>query len=927
MQIANNKPDIMMISEVIPKAQTFPLPLALLSIPGYKLYVNFDPTQANLGRSGCRGVCIYVRDDLPSAEVSLHRSSTLEQLWITLSLLSGDQLLLGCVYLSPSGDRLQSILELHESLQAACNLNASHILIAGDFNVPQIDWTNTHSEEPSGHYSHKLIECLQDHFLTQHVTRPTRYRHGQTPNILDLILSNEEGMVRDLQHLPGLGCSDHVVLRFNLVCYTVRSSPRQTLNYNRGNYNLLRNLLREVDWAVMHEFNVHRAYHFFVSTLQEAVMRSIPVSRPKANKNMYLTKPAMKLKREKASLWRTYVRTKDPIDYARCCRCRNKLRNLTRQLRKEFELKLSKELKENQKLFWKYSNSRLKTKSGIECLRDEHGCFTHDDNMKASILNKFFASVFTEEDVSTIPQCTPPTTNPHVVDDLEITEDMVRTKLSMLKSTSSPGPDHIHPRVLKEAAGHLAKPLSILYNKSISEECLPEDWKLGVVVPIFKKGDRQGAENYRPISLTSIPCKVLESLIRDRLMSHMEDEELLSKHQHGFRARRSCSSQLIEVLDEWSACLESGEPVDTLYLDFRKAFDSVPHQRLLRKLEYYGITGKLKQWIAAFLSGRLQQVTIRGCCSPWVPVSSGVPQGSVLGPALFIIYINDLADVVCSSIKIFADDTKIYRSVSPNSGSEQLQRDLDAVVAWSDMWQLPFSDTKCKVLHLGSGNPCQPYTMRGAVLEVTPTERDLGIFVDPVLKFRKQAAAAASKGNQMLALVKRSFACINNVTLPLLYKSLVRPHLEYGNLVWGPFNRADQKLIERVQRRATKLVPELRHLPYQERLRRLNLPSLYHRRRRGDMITIFQIMNGGINMRPDQLFEPAVSAATRGHEMKLRKPQAASRARRNTLAVRAINDWNALPPSIILSASLNQFKSRLDKHWGAVSFDIPDQDQ
>ena len=233
--------------------------------------------------------------------------------------------------------------------------------------------------------------------------------------------------------------------------------------------------------------------------------------------------------------------------------------------------------KENQKVFWKYSNSRLKTKSGIDCLRDEHGCLTHDDNMKASILNKFFASLFTEEDVSTIAQCTPPTTNPHVVDDLELTEDMVRTKLSMLKSKSSPGPDHIHPRVLKEAAGHLAKPLLILNNKPISEEYLPEDWKLGVVVPIFKKGDRQGAENYRPISLTSIPCKVLESLIKNRLMSHMEDEEHLSKHQHGFRARRSCSSQLIEVLDEWSACLESGEPVDTIYLDFKKAFDSVPH--------------------------------------------------------------------------------------------------------------------------------------------------------------------------------------------------------------------------------------------------------------------------------------------------------------------------------------------------------------
>ena len=217
--------------------------------------------------------------------------------------------------------------------------------------------------------------------------------------------------------------------------------------------------------------------------------------------------------------------------------------------------------------------------------------------------------------------------------------------------------------------------------------------------------------------------------------------------------------------------------------------------------------------------------------------------------------------------------------------------------------------------------------MRDTVLEASPAERDLGIFLDPALKFRKQAAAAASKGNQMLALVKRSFKNIDTVTLPLLYKSLVRPHLEYGNLIWGPKNRADQKLIERVQRRATKLVPELKHLPHQERLRHLHLPSLYHRRRRGDMIAVFQILHGGIDVRSDQFFEPAASAITRGHGMKLRKPQATSRVRRNTLAVRAINDWNALPPAIVLSASLNQFKTGLDKHWGDDAFTIPDQDQ
>ena len=165
------------------------------------------------------------------------------------------------------------------------------------------------------------------------------------------------------------------------------------------------------------------------------------------------------------------------------------------------------------------------------------------------------------------------------------------------------------------------------------------------------------------------------------------------------------------------------------------------------------------------------------------------------------------------------------------------------------------------------------------------------------------------------------------VTLPLLFKSLVQPHLEFGNLIWGPFNRADQKLLERVQRRAAKLVPEIKHLPYQERLRRLDLPSLYHRRRRGDMIAVYQILNGCIDVQPNQFFKSATSAVTRGHGMKLLKPQATSRVGRNSLAVRAVNDWNALPSSVVLSSSLNQFKSRLDKHWGAVSHTIPDQDQ
>ena len=258
------------------------------------------------------------------------------------------------------------------------------------------------------------------------------------------------------------------------------------------------------------------------------------------------------------------------------------------------------------------------------------------------------------------------------------------SKLKGLKTSSSPGPDNVHPRVLKEGAEFLAKPRAIIFSKSLDNSYLPNDWTLGTIVPIFKKGNRQLPRNYRPVSLTAIPCKILESIIKDELMKHLTAGDLLAAGQHGFRSRRSCNTQLLEVINEWSLIIEQGDPIDTLYMDFQKAFDSVPHERLLNKLQSYGVSGKVLKWVKAFLTGRQQQVVVGGQASAWAPVSSEVPQGSVLGPALFILYINDLPEAVQSSVKLFADDTKIYCNVSSISGPVQLQKDLNAATIWSD---------------------------------------------------------------------------------------------------------------------------------------------------------------------------------------------------------------------------------------------------
>ena len=294
-----------------------------------------------------------------------------------------------------------------------------------------------------------------------------------------------------------------------------------------------------------------------------------------------------------------------------------------------------------------------------------------------------------------------------------------------------------------------------------------------------------------------------------------------------------------------------------------------------------------------------------------------------MAPTLFVLYINDLPSALNCGIKIFADDSKLYQAIRNPGDAISLQANLDAAVRWGDEWKLTFNASKCKVLHIGRTSSHQAYHLRGTLMQAVTEEKDLGVFIDTQLKFRKQAAAAVNKASQVMAVIKRSFSLLDKTTLPLLFKTLVRPHLEYGNIVWGPFNRTDQLLVERVQRRATKLVPEIRHLPYPDRLRFLKLPTLHYRRRRGDMIAVYQVLHEKLDLKHEDIFNRSTARETRGHPWRLVKPRAVSRVRRNAFSIRTINDWNRLPASVVGADSLNQFKNRLDAHWVHLQYTLP----
>ena len=435
------------------------------------------------------------------------------------------------------------------------------------------------------------------------------------------------------------------------------------------------------------------------------------------------------------------------------------------------------------------------------------------------------------------------------------------------------------------------------------------------IIPIFKKGSKHDPANYRPVSLTSVISKICESLIRDEIVDHLLATEQLHEAQHGFRSGKSCITKLLACLEDWTKCIENGTPVDIAYLDYKKAFDSVPHKRLLKKLHGLGIRGRVLAWIERFLLGRQQRVVVNGVKSTWSPVLSGIPQGTVLGPTLFLAFVNDLPSSIQSRILMFADDTTVYNKSATSEDREQFQHDLDALSLWSMKWLLPFNSSKCRTLHLGSDNNKQRYTLAGLNIEQTTEERDLGVVIDENLKFRRQAAIAVSKANRVLGTIRRSFATLDKLIFPILYKTLVRPLLEYGNAVWGPHNKEDQRLIERVQRRATKLVEELRSLPYAERLKALNLSSLQYRRHRGDVILVYQMLQGRLNIHREVFFKEPSLRTTRGHPHKLAKPHAQTRARRNHWSIRVINDWNSLPADIVTAGSLNEFKNKIDKHW------------
>ena len=368
--------------------------------------------------------------------------------------------------------------------------------------------------------------------------------------------------------------------------------------------------------------------------------------------------------------------------------------------------------------------------------------------------------------------------------------------------------------------------------------------------------------------MTSLVCKLLESFIKEQIVGFLDKNDIIKNTQHGFRKGRSCLTNLLYFLEAATDTFDKGKQLDVSYLDFSKAFDKVPHKRLVYQLKMHGIRGKILDWIKAWLTGRQQRVILNGCKSSWKNVMSGVPQGSVLGPLLFIIYVNTIEDGLDSNVLKFADDIKVFRVINNEQDQNVFQSDLDKLVHWSERWQMEFNFSKCQVLHTGRVKNRRVYEMNGHKLKEIGQEKDLGILITSKLSASEQVLSARKKGLRMLGAINRNVSYKSEEVICKLYNAYVRPHLEYCMQAWSPTYEKDCWLLERAQKRATKLIKGISNLPYEERLEKLGMFSLRYRRLRGDMIEVFKFVHGQSTGYLNDMFE--LNNATRGRGRKLK---------------------------------------------------------
>ena len=832
--------------------------------------------------------------------------NNIESMWCRCKI-GINYFLFGLVYRPPnSGEEYLNVMISEINHMCDCYKNDC-IAINGDFNLPHINW---HIPSPlyNDKFSTAFVECIIFNSLEQLVFFNTREQ-----NILDLIFCKNYESDPVIKAVPPLVNSDHECISFGFDvlndCEIRSPSTTSTYNFAKANYVALLRYLHNVNWFyVFSQKNVNEIWIIFKQILFDGIKLYVPKNHSKTKKHKHSIPKHIKIMiNRKNNLWRLFKRTNNEhlkIRYKQqriaCCLALQ----ITILIKLNFYVKA-----EIQKNFFNYVNKTMGREKPPILIKDKYNKII-DNNLAADNFSKFFYSTYSQDDNKM----------PHVnklhedmEDDIIFSCNAIKSLLHKLPNKSSSGPDGISNILLKKLSEELCKPLSILFQLSFNQKTIPDEWRMADVIPIYKgNGSKYDVGNYRPISLTSTISKVMESIIYSNIVNHCNKFNIINAEQHGFRDKRSTCTNLLELLNDLTYNIDIGNAVDLITIDFAKAFDSINHNELLVKLHSYGIIGKTLCWIKEFLNNRSFCVKLNNTKSNNLPVPSSVPQGTKLGPLLFILYINDIiTNFKFAKVRMYADDLTIYAVVNNFQDKENLQLELNELVKWANKWQLKINFDKCHVIHMGSKNNNFTYRLDLHNIEVSQCEKILGVLLDCNLTFKEHVYETVKKACKMCNIILMNFKHFNNCTLTDLYKCYVRPILEYVSVVWSPHHIYLIDLIENVQRKFTKRLPGLYYMNYCDRLYFCNLEPLEVRRLHNDVIMLYKILHNHVSVNLNNCISLSQTNYTRGNKFKLDKFRAKLDVRKCFYAFRIINIWNSLNNHVVACSTINSFVKHL----------------
>ena len=770
--------------------------------------------------------------------------------------------------------------------------------------------------------SSSFCEFVFDNNLDQLVAVPTHDKG----NILDLVFTDTPHIVHHLSvenHVLA-DLSDHFLISFAIsidIEAPKDNYPSYIFDYSKTDFDQARSYLWSCDFYPCLSTD---DIEFIWTYIKAAITTAIDLSTPRVKlRSKEYPKWSTSETRHLSNCTRTLRRRvkTHPTDanQSKLTLYESHLREKLLSAKQEYEFKLVQQFAgcKNGKIY-KYMNSLL-NHSSLPTIMYHKDLSVATDPEKAEAFNSYFFSVYTTSDFILPPNedLTHPAT---CISDITISPTDVLQSLTGLNPSKAKGFDGIGPKILRECAHSLYIPLHHLFTKSLGNHSIPQEWKIHQIVPTYKSGDKQCIRNYRPISLLCCVSKVLERLVYDKISDFVVSS--ISPAQFGFLPNRSCLQQLLLFLNFITSTPKAC--VDVIYLDFRKAFDSVPHKELLFKLYSLGITGNIWKWIEEYLTGRKQCVSINNNLSGYLPVTSGVPQGSILGPLFFIAYINDISQYISfSKLFLFADDAKLTKIINSLQDNKSLQEDLCSFITWSSHWNLFINYDKTFLLRLFSSYLVHEFTYESpnsSSINIVTSQKDLGIYISSDLSWTHHHNTIVAKAYKMLGLLRRTFGAFHSITTKKqLYLTLVCSQLTYCSQLWRPQLTKDITSFERVQRRATKFILNDYDSDYKSRLITLNVLPLMMRYELADILFFIKsLKNPTANFNITDFVIFSCSSTRSSTHNKLQHVRQFNNRDRHFYFCRLPRLWNSLPPLNIESsvASLKrQLKSIFYNHF------------